>query len=433
MRQRDIHNTAAVIIVYAFAIMEVLPAESSSQEAARLRCQKSGCREGLSAAEEPTLIVASPTNKAFPLITTWIAAFLVLRFAAHYIRKLLPIIRREAPEIRAAVGDYFNSMVLAIGGQRVKQGRRYSTRSSSSNRSLGSLAELLDDSGRSGRGASLWYDNDSSSAGYSSAFTSYNSDSNNNDYDNKSSAVESQSEVGLSVFSSESSTGSVSYTYSHNNNNDDDQSRGGESIVSKFLNYISESKGRGHGVKRRSTLDHSLRHSNNTDTDGFYNSSEKNRTNSHKRRSTVDDMNHSSYRRSQHASTEINHQRRESSNAPESLLIAQSKPSSGGVKMRKTPAAAKAKSKSQDYKSSDDNGKTKSKSQQHQQQQPIQRHGKEKSKKNSSLHHHLSKFSSSNNEDDNEHYSTMLSTVDLRSRVTGDTRATWDSGSFVGK
>ena len=111
-RRHDIPNitTAAVIII--FAIMEVLPA--NSQEVARLRCQKSGCREN---DEEPTLIVASSSSsspsrtKIFPLLTSWIVAFFLLRLAAHYIRKLIPIIRREAPKIRAVVGHYLNSMM----------------------------------------------------------------------------------------------------------------------------------------------------------------------------------------------------------------------------------------------------------------------------------------------------------------------------------
>ena len=413
--------------------MEVLPA--NSQEVARLRCQKSGCREN---EEEPTLIVASSSSsssrtKVFPLLTSWIVAFFLLRLAAHYIRKLIPIIRREAPQIRAVVGHYIHSMMDLTttttgsernnnSGLRMKKGRSFSTRSRSSNKSLGSLAELLDDSGRSGRGTSLWYDNDndsSSSAGYSSsAYTrSYTDD------DDKSqlSMVESQSEFGSSVYSE--STGS-SY-----NNYDDDQSRGGESIVSKFLSYISESKGHHRGgydnVKRRSSVDHNLVHGTtaNEETVGLYNP---------KRRSTVDETNHYlTQHRSQNATitNEMSNQRRETPNAAESLLSTQSKPSSsGGVKMRKTSAAAtaaKAKSSSQDYDNSDDNGKTKS--------------SKEESKNNKSnnksrLHHHLSKFSSSstNNEDDNEQYSTMLSTVDLRSRGTRDTRATWNSGSFVG-
>ena len=93
--------------------------------------------------------------------------------------------------------------------------------------------------------------------------------------------------------------------------------------------------------------------------------------------------------------------------------------------MRKTSAAAKAKPTSQDYDNSDDNGKTKSSKEESK---------NSKSNNSSRLHHHLSKFSSSStHEDDNdEQYSTMLSTVDLRSRGTRDTRATWNSGSFVG-
>ncbi len=416
------NNLATAVGILIFA-MDVLPADS--QEAARIRCQKSGCREGSASAEEPALIVArkSPSAKSLSLLTSWIVAFLLLRLGAHYLRKLIPRIRRKTPEIREAVGHYYNSCYDSIvltsafiksklfserTVRRVKSGRRLRSRVSS-NRSLGSLADLLDDSSddRSSRGSSLWYYDDSSTAGYSSAFTT----SSSND-----SAMESQSEIGLSVLSSESSTDSTSYNdYNHNS---DDQSRGGDSVVSKFLNYISKSRPdesqyyaptqrmNGSGlVKRRPSLDYSVRHSH--DTVGKYDQIEKGT--SRKRRSTVDETNYPSYR-SQNATIDRKNQRSESSNAPESLLIAKSKPPNGGVKQRM--AAAKTKPKRQDYGNSDYYDETKSFKRQ--QQQQMRRHGKEDQNEKSGLHHHLSKFSSSS-KDDNENYSTMLSTVDLRS------------------
>ena len=145
-RHHDIPNisTTAAAVIFFTTIMEVLPA--NSQEVASLRCQKSGCREN--ELEEPTLIVAASSSsrtKVFPLLTSWIVAFFILRLAAHYIRKLIPIIRREAPQIRAVVGHYIHSMMMDLtttssgrernnnSGQqlRMKKERRFSTRSSS--------------------------------------------------------------------------------------------------------------------------------------------------------------------------------------------------------------------------------------------------------------------------------------------------------------
>jgi hypothetical protein len=388
-------------------------------------------------------------------------AFFVLRLGAQVIRQLIPIIRRTLPEVQEAVGHYYDSIVSIDFSRMIpKRGEikrstgkkrrvKSSGRSVSSNRSLGSLADLIDDTSeaQSSRGASLWYDNDSSSAGYSSAYTSYTSDD-----------AESQSEFGLSVLStSESSTDSTYNNYNQSKYDDGDQSRGGESVVSKFLNYISEAtpneyaqqyhkppqrrslrERSGHDDDRRPSLDYKqLRRSHNEGTVENYSQS-GNRSQSRQRRSTVDETNYPSYRSHQVATAESgnqrrgttessNQRRRESSNAPESLLITQSPPSSGGVKMRK--AAAKTKPKRQDHGNSDNYDKT-SKSSSKRQQQQKQRHDRETDKKNSGLHHHLSKFSSSNNKDDNENYSTMLSTVDLRSRATRDT--SMYSESYIG-
>lgn len=317
-------------------------------------------------------------------------------------RRIIPIIRRKTPEIIKAMGHYYNSyydsLVLTgafiksklLSEQRtvrsVKSGRRQRPRKSS-NTSLGSLADLLDDStdDQSSRGSLFWHD--SSSAGYSSAYTSYSSDSNYDD--DKSSALESQSEiVGLSVLSSESSTDSTYYDYSHNN---EDQSRGGGNVVSKFLNYISESRPdkfvpQYHDPPQRMSLDYSARHGH--DAVGGYDQREKGA--SSRRRSTVDETNYPSYR-SQIAKTDSKNQRRETSN--------------GGVKQRKGAANTKSK---RDYGDSDYHDETKLFKRQ--QQPQMRRHGKEEQ---SGLHHHLSKFSSPS-KDDNENYSTMLS-VDLRS------------------
>lgn len=411
------HCDGVSILIFAMATVPV-----ASIEAARLRCQKSGCREGSAAAEEPALIVQSPTTKVFPLLASWIAAFLVLRLGAHYVRRLIPIIRRKTPEIVEAMGHYYNSSydsLVHTGAvikskllseqrttRRVKSGRRQRPRKSS-NTSLGSLADLLDDSidEQSSRGSSLWYD--SSSAGYSSAYTGYTSDSNYDD--DKSSALESQSEIaGLSILSSESSTDSTHYDYSHDN---DDQSRGGgRHVVSKFLNYISESKPGGflqqyHAqmsggglVKRRPSLEYSVKE--NHIAVGGYGQREKGT--SSKRRSTVDEMIYPSYL-SQISTTESNNQRREITNV--------------GVKQRK--AAAKTQSKRQYYGNSDYHYETKTSKRQ--QQQQIRRHGKEEQ---SGLRHHLSKFSSPS-EDDYENYSTMLS-VDLRSWEARELRGLHD-------
>ena len=453
--RRFIHNNIATAVVIIIFAMEVLPVASQPKETTRLRCQKSGCRDGTAAHEEPTLIVArSPPTKLLPFIITWTLTFLVLRLAAHCLRKLfnlLPIACEKLPKIGAALGHYCNSFFLISariifkgkGSERkVKSGRSLPSRTS--NRSLGSLADLLDDSSR-----------DSSSVGYSSAYSTTSSEGDSND-DDKSSALESQSEIASSVLSSSDSSADSTYDYNHNNNDDDDQSKGRESIVSKFLNYISVSnpeefdeqytpprtKNGSGRVKRRPSLDHKLRHSHNTV--GIYTPSQSgSRTRRLKRRSTVGEANYPSYltqiatlesKHQRRATAESSNQGRESSNAPESVLVTQSKPS-GRVKMRKAPPAADAaKTKRQNHGSNDNNGKSKSskRQQQQNQQHPMQRHDKEKLQKNSSLHHHLSKFSSSN-EGDNENHSTMLSSVDLRSRATPDTRATWDSGSFVGK
>ena len=453
MMRRFIHNniaTAVVIIIFATGVW---PVASQPKETTRLRCQKSGCREGGAADKEPTLIVArSPPTKVLPFIITWIVAFLVLRLAAISLRKLfnlLPIACEKLPKIGAALGHYCNSFFLISariifkgkGSERkVKSGRSLPSRTS--NRSLGSLADLLDDSSR-----------DSSSVGYSSAYSTTSSEGDSND-DDKSSALESQSEIASSGLSSSDSSADSTYDYNHNNN-DDDQSKGRESIVSKFLNYISVSnpeefdeqytppRTKNGRVKRRPTLDHKLRHSHNTV--GIYTQSQSgSRTRRLKRRSTVGEANYPSYltqiatlesKHQRRATAESSNQGRESSNAPEPILVTQRKTSSGRVKMRKAPPAADAaKTKGQNHGSNDNNGKNKSskRQQQQNQQHPMQRHDKEKLQKNSSLHHHLSKFSSSN-EGDNENNSTMLSTLDLRSRATPDTRATWDSGSFVGK
>jgi len=451
-----------LIIVAAMAVWPV-----SSQEAAK-RCQKSGCRnEG--ADELPALIVAkSSSTKILPIIIWWMTAFFCLRLAAHYIRKLLPIVRGITSEIRTAVGHYYDTIGLLMSNNRSssnggsllrrRKSRRRRQSSQTSNMSLGSLADLIDDSGRSGRGASLWYDNDSSSAGYSSAYSShYNSEGDETTEDGMSTALESQqSEIGSSVLSSSeyystkrstkmnhsiaSSTSYSTYNY-YSHNNDDDQSRGGESVVSKFLNYISESKppadtrrrnGGGYdSTKRRPSLDYNnLRHINNINNDT--------ESSSQRRRSkTIDEMEYPSYLSHQQFATtgDSNSQRKHSSNASETLLVGQSKPFSGGVKMRKASAAA---TKSQYHGDIESSGKTKSsmqhqtkKQQQQPQQQRIQHRDKEEDKKKkSTLQHHLSKFSSSTKDDD-ENYSTMLSTVDLRTRATRDTRATKDSRSFL--
>ncbi len=388
------------ILIFAMATVPV-----ASVEAAGLRCQKSGCREGSTAAEEPALIVQSPATRIFPLLSSWIAAFLMLRLGAHYVRRLIPIIRRKTPEIVEAVGYYYNSCydLLVLTGaiikskllseqrtaRRVKSGRSQRPRKSSKT-SLGSLADLLDDSidEQSSKGSSFWYD--SSSAGYSSAYTGYTSDSNYDD--DKSSALESQSEIaGLSILSSESSTDSTNFDYSHNH---DDQSKEGGNVVSKFLNYMSELKPAEFGlVKRRPSLDdHSVRE--NYNAVGGYDQREKGT--SSKRRSTVDETNYPSYRyQSQIATTESSNQRREATN--------------GGMKQRK--GAAKTTQQRQDYSNGDyhDETKTSKRQQQQQQQQQMRRHGKEEQ---SSLRHHLSKFSSPS-KDDNENNSTMIS-VDLR-------------------
>jgi len=393
--------------------------------------------------------------------------FFVLRLAAQVIRQLIPIIRRTLPEVQEAVGHYYDSIVSIdfsrmipkrgeINKSTVRKRRvKSSGRSVSSNRSLGSLADLIDDTSeaQSSRGASLWYDNDSSSAGYSSAYTSYTTSD-----DDKSSALESQSEFGLSVLSTSESSTESTYNYNHGKYDDGDQSRGGESVVSKFLNYISEATPKEyaqqyhkspqrrslrersvHDDDRRPSLDYKLRRSHNAGTVENYSQS-GNGSQSRQRRSTVDETNYPSYRSDQVATTtesgnqrrgtfeSSNQRRRESSNAPESLLISQSPPSSGGVKMRK--AAAKTKPKRQDHSNIGDNyDKTSKSSSSKRQQQQKQRHDREADKKSSGLHHHLSKFSSSSNKDDNENYSTMLSTVDLRSRATRDT--SMYSESFV--
>jgi len=454
--------TTAVLILFSMGVWPV-----ASQEAARLRCQKSGCREGGGAAidEEPALIIQSPSDRVIPLVP-WIIAFFVLRLAAQVIRQLIPIIRRTFPEVQEAVGHYYDSIVSIDFSRMIpKRGEikrstakkrrvKSSGRSVSSNRSLGSLADLIDDTSeaQSSRGASLWYDNDSSSAGYSSAYTSYTTSD-----DDKSLAMESQSEFGLSVLSTSESSTDSTYNYNHGKYDDGDQSRGGESVVSKFLNYISEATPKEyaqqyhkspqrrslrersvHDGNRRPSLDnYKLRRSHNAGTVENYSQS-GNKSQSRQRRSTVDETNYPSYR-SQVATTESgnqrrgttessNQRRRESSNAPESLLISKSPPSSGGVKLRK--AAAKTKPKRQDHSNIGDNyDKTSKSSSSKRQQQQKQRHDREADKKSSGLHHHLSKFSSSN-KDDNENYSTMLSTVDLRSRATRDT--SMYSESYVG-
>lgn len=361
-RVNPLTTTAVGVSILIFA-MEALPVDSA-EAATRLRCQKSGCREGSTsaAAEEPALIVQSPTSKVFPLLASWVAAFLVLRLGAHYVRRLIPIIRRKTPEILEAMGHYYNSYYdsLVLTGaviksklvseqrtaRRVKSGRKQQSRKSS-DRSLGSLADLLDDSTHV---HDLTDEQSSySSAGYSSAYTSYTSDSNYDD--DKSSALESQSDiVGLSVLSSESSTDSTSLFYDYSHNNDDQSRGGGRNVVSKFLNYISESKpgefvqqyhsppprkDGGGLVKRRPSLDYSVRHGLDAAVGGYYDQREKGT--SSKRRSTVDETNYPSYR-SQIATTESRKQRRETTN--------------GWKKQRK--AAAKTKPKRQDY-SEDDN------------------------------------------------------------------------------
>lgn len=462
MRRVLIHystNTSVVVVI--IVAMAVWPV-SSSQEAAG-RCQKSGCRiEG--ADELPALIVAksSPSSaKVLPIIISWMTAFFCLRLAAHYLRKLLPMIRERIPEIRTAAGHYYDSMVSNGGSFRRGNSGQRRRRSQTSNVSLGSLADLIDDSGRSGRGASLWYDNDSSCAGNVSAYSSnYNSegDEETAEYGMAAASQSQQSDMGLSMLSSSeyyrshsarrlttkadhsvaSSTSYSTYNY-YNDTNDDDLSRGADSIVSKFLNYISVSKpptdtprknrGGGYdGTKRRPSLDYNnLRHTNNnTDTE----------SNNQRRRSTIDEMEYPSYLSHQQFSTAHGSSpRRESSNATEPLLVTQTtKPSGGGVKMRKAAAAATNSQYHGDIKNS---GKTKTstllQTTTQQQQQPIQYHDKEEDKKKkTSLQHHLSKFSSTTKDDD-ENYSTMLSTVDLRTRATRDTRATKDSKSFFGK
>ena len=412
----DIAAAAAAVLIFA---MGVLPAES--QEAARLRCQKSGCREGgviavTAAADddnEPTLIVTkkSSSAKAFPFLTKCVAAFLVLRLAAHYIRKLFPIFRRKTPEIRAVVCRCCNSIFL-------KSGRSLLSRRASS-ASLGSLADLLDDSSR-----------DSSSApDYSSVYSNTSSEGDSND--DKSSALESQSESAFSGQSLSDSSAGSTCDDTHKNSNDKKQSKGRESIsiVSKFLKHISESntdeqqhhndpqRKNGHGhVRRRPSLDYiTMRHSHNSRTVGLYNQSGS-RNRRHTRRSTMDGTNSPSFR-SQFGTTERSKQQRKESSSNTTSERSQSKTPAEGVQKRKAAAAdVNVKTTGQNPGKSDSNGKTKktSKTQQHQ----MQHTDKEESKKNSSLHHHLSKFSSPNNEDDNEHYSTMLSTVDLRSRAT---------------
>ncbi len=443
MRRSIIHHIAtAVVIIF---VMEVLPV--ASQEAHK-RCQKSGCREGsAAAAKEPTLIVSrkSPSAaKYFPFLMLWVFSFLVLRLLIHYIHRLInliPVIYSKLPEIRvgAFVGhlyDFFVSIVLTSArvifsrGSRQKNKSERSMRSRTSNRSLGSLADLLDDSSK----------DSSSSAGYSSAYSSYTSSEGDSIDDDKSSALESQSGSG-SGFSG--LTLSDSSADSNQSNYNGDQSRRKDSIVSKFLTYISDSPPQ--RKKARGPRDNNLRRSHNTGTVGIY-TQPSNRDLGRKRRYSVDETNYPSYRSqfasnnegsNRRASTESSNQRRGRSNVPESLSIARGKSSNEGVKMRKAAAAPKTKMTSQNNGKSFNNGKSynnrKSKSPKRQQKQKQQQHQDEEEKtKKSSLHHHLSKFSASN-EQDNEIYSTTIPSADLRSRATPDSRATWDSASFVAK
>lgn len=424
MRRSIIHHIAtAVVIIF---VMEVLPVASNE---AHKRCQKSGCREGApAAAEEPTLIVASarsgrksPPAKFFPFLMLWVASFVVLRLAIHYIIRLItliPVACAKLPEIRvgACVGhyyDYFISIILRSArmmfarSSRQKNRSGQGMRSRTSNRSLGSLADLLDDS-------SL----DSSSTGYSSGYSITSSDGDSND---GSSALESGSGSGFSGFTfSDSSADSTSYT--------EDQFRKKDSIVSKFLTYISESNPdefiprRSLPLQRKNAsgpVDDKLRRShNNMGTVGIYNSS-NDRDLDRKRRYSVDEMNYPSYRtqfassggRNRRASTESNNQRKGISNMPESSRTRE-KSSNEGVKMRKA-AAAKTNMTSQNNDKSNNYGESKSpkRQQQQKQQRPMQQQDKGEKKKKSSLHHHSYKSSASNKQDN---YSTTISTSDLR-------------------
>lgn len=441
MRRSIIHHIAAAVVI--IFVMEVLPVASNE---AHKRCQKSGCREGApAAAEEPTLIVArsgrkSPSVKFFPFLMLWVASFVVLRMAIHYIHRLItliPVAYSKLPEIRvgAFVGhyyDYFISIILRSARMmfsrrsRQKNKSRQGMRSRTSNRSLGSLADLLDDS-------SL----DSSSAGYSSGYSITSSDGDSID---ESFALESGSGSGFSGFAlSDSSADSTSHT--------EDLSRRKDSIVSKFLTYISESNPE-EFVTRRSLPpqrknapgpdDNKLRRShNNMGTVGIHNQSSNNRDLGRKRRNSVDETNYPSYRTqfasiegsNRRASTESSsNPRKGRTNVTESLSITRGKSSNEGVKIRK--AVAKTKMASQNNVKSKSYNKGKSKSPKRQQQQK-EHHEKEDKTKKSSLHHHFSK--SSANKEDKEIYSTTIYTTDLRSRATPDSRATWDSASFVAK
>ena len=340
-----------LIIISLALALAALPI--TAQEVARLRCQKSGCPTNEGGIEEPQLIATNSPSlklkasaKAFPIVISWFILFLILRLSAQLMGKFLQAIRRITVKIGAGARHYYELILQSRRQRQNKRSREKRRRISlTSTSSLGSLADLLDNANGRGRPRGERYDDDSSSAGYSSAnssFISSGSDSNSiMDDDENSTAMEL---AALSHSASDSSFETASTNYDEY---DSVESRGvGEpATLSKFLEYISESRpsnqvvreenqhqhslpqrqrinGRGRGnVERKSSLelDHKPRHNKNEA--GMYKRS-GNESHNRRRRYTIDEKNYPSYQTHFKASeAEKNRDRRKRPNLSKSLTI----------------------------------------------------------------------------------------------------------------
>jgi hypothetical protein len=485
--RRALHsnNTATAIITLIFILSTCLFTISTAQTAS-LRCQKSGCREGDNNDESlssPTIIVTKPKSNAFPTLISYITAFLLLRLGFRYMKKILPMLRDRIeilwPEVRSMIGHYHDYITNngSTGGR-----RRGGSRSvgKSSTLSLGSLAEFVDSDHSVGSTTIGDDDNDSYStkSGYStetgtttvglSGLLSDNDTTTNTEAFNsrRQLAGKRRGSVGSLMNSVVSSAGT---SYSSYDSEEDASTREGgggttissrASILSKFLNYITDANNNGtatssrhnqitqrerNGIygqhnahpKRRSSIDYSIFSSSNNNNnssndiekqraykhDNYYSRSNNNdhqlvetTTRQRPRRSTVDDSFNHHHSTSTYLTSHHNTMTKDkSSNASIN---------SSGIKMRKKTVVASAVAKEESIQIIND-GSDKKKVHQMQQQSKNNNDNNnddddDKKKKKSSLHHHLSKFasSSSSKKNDDENYSTMMSTVDLRTRAS---------------
>jgi hypothetical protein len=499
-RPQHSNSTATAIITLIFILLSTCLFTTSTAQTTSLRCQKSGCREGDNNDESssPTLIVTKPKSKLFPTLISYITAFLLLRLGFRYMKKIIPTIRDKLPQIRYMIGHYYHDYILSSSTSSAdirRVSRRRSSRDNSSYISLGSLAEFVDSDHSVGSTTVGEDDNDSYStkSGYSTetgtsvGLSELLSD---NDTTTTTEAFNSRSllagrrrgSVGRLMNSVASSAGTSCSSYDSSKDDEEDASTIGgttissrASILSKFLNYITDANNNGtatssrhdqmtqrerNGIygqhnahpKRRSSIDYSIFSSSNNNNssndiekqraykhDNYYSRSsngndqqlsETTTTRQRPRRSTVDDSFNHHHSTSTYLTSHHNTMTKDkSSNASMN---------SSGIKMRKSSmvASAVAKEKSSQTTSQTINeGSEKKKVHQMQQlskkkqQQTIPSHNDgsnddddDKQKKKSSLHHHLSKFvsssSSSSKKNDDENYSTMMSTVDLRTRAS---------------